>query len=150
MRRKIKFRIYHNIKRRFIDFDSISIRRGSFHAYIIEGRDRLVATNANSVLLEYTGLKDADGIDICEGDIYREEVSIDDEQGIDEVSYFVCAWVKCMASFCWITSAEYLLEIHNEDKWPSDDEHPYTLNTDEMDKITIIANAYSHPELLLK
>lgn len=100
------------------------------------------------ILMQFTGMKDIDGREIYEGDIYRDEFSIDDEKGIDERVYFICVFVKCMAAFCWLSTAEYLLGMHDYDKWIENEELPYTLDVEEVCKLKVIGNAYENPELL--
>ncbi len=97
---------------------------------------------------QYTNQKDNKGIEVYTGDVYRDEFSIDDEQGIDERLYFVCVYLKSISSFVWLDVNEYNLGLHKYDKWPDDLEPPYPLDADEMDKITIIGNIYQNPKYL--
>lgn len=98
---------------------------------------------------QFTGLLDNEGEEIYEGDVYRDEFSIDDENGIDERIYFVCIFFKPLAAFCWISIDEYNLNPDGE-CWAKDEEYPYTLNADEMQKIKIIGNIYENKKLLQK
>ncbi len=97
---------------------------------------------------QYTNQKDSKEKEVYEGDVYRDEFSIDDEEGIDERIIFVCVYLKSISSFVWIDSDEYALGLHEYDKWPDDLEAPYPLDADEMPKITIIGNIYDNPKYL--
>ena len=99
------------------------------------------------VYLECTGMPDKNGNIVFEGDVYRDEFSIDDENGIDERIYFVCIFFKPLAAFCWVSIDEFNLNP-NGDCWDKSTEYPYTFNEDEMSKISIIGNIFENPELL--
>jgi hypothetical protein len=121
-----------------------SFTDGSVHENTIVTTDGLKSYLVHPETVgQFIGLKD-----IYEGDVYRDEFSVDDEKGMDERIYYVCAFVKSMCAFCWITVAEYNLGVHEEDVWPADDEYPVTVNADELDKIKVIGNSHDKPELL--
>lgn len=100
-------------------------------------------------IMKYTGIKDSKGVKIFEGDIYREEFSVDDENGIDERAYYVCVWVKEWARFAWISVGEYI-DYENNGIKALDESMQETFGIFEYDKnkYTVIGNIYQNKNLL--
>jgi len=156
MTREIKFKVFQKLKNRMLT----NIKKVAFYPECIDiicDESYKESTNGNFTfhkdhidIMQFTGHKDKDkeGKEIYEGDIYRDEFSIDDEEGIDERIYFVCVYLKSISSFVWIGADEYMLGLHEYEKWPDDLEPPYPLDADEMDKILIIGNIYENPKYL--
>lgn len=142
MSRKINFRAWNQEKESFEFLDLI-------HSHTIMTGLNIPSRGSWDNLKpfqQFVGLVDKNGKGIYEGDIYRDEFSIDDENGIDERIYFVCVFLKQMASFVWVSSDEYNLGMH--EGWPEVDELPYCLNEEDCQKISIIGNIYQTPTLL--
>lgn len=135
MQREIKFRAW----------DSVDYMSNPFTLQDIQ--QKKIEFGVGVTLLQFAGLKDNNGKEIYEGNVYRDEFSVDDENGLDERIYFVCIFFKPLAAFCWISTDEYNLNP-NGDCWDKSKEYPYTLNEDEMHKITIIGNIFESPNLL--
>ena len=148
---KLKLKIMKETKFRFIIQDGDTIRK-TFGK--IEGSDislykiKPFPTNLKIIARnQFTGLFDNTGKEIYEGDVYRDEFSIDDEKGIDERIYFVCIFFKPLADFCWISIDNYNLNPNGE-CLPKDEGYPRTLNADEAMKVKIIGNIYENKKLL--
>lgn len=95
---------------------------------------------------QFTGLKDKNGKEIYEGDVYRDTIEYEDQP--DEYLYFICSYVKSQSAFCWVLNADYELGFHELDILPEDIEDYSTVSNYDLDKIQIIGNIYEKPELL--
>jgi len=95
---------------------------------------------------QFTGLKDKNGKEIYEGDVYRDTIEYEDQP--DEYLYFICSYVKSRSAFCWVLNADYELGFHELDILPEDIEDYSTVCNYDLDKIQIIGNIYEKPELL--
>lgn len=137
MQRIIKFKAFSKATSKMMDWEFIRS---------VGNLNKLIALN-HIELLQFTGLTDGFGEDIYEGDIYREIDPIDDEEGIDNINYFVCVFMEQIASFVWITTDEYNISKHHD--WPEDDELPYSLNSEDMSRIKIIGNVFENPKMLI-
>lgn len=97
-------------------------------------------------IIQFTGFKDKLGIEIHEGDIYRQEKEHDEG---DYITYFVCTWMEELGQFAWLSTGEYLSYVAGDPSF-FDQEQPYPMGTDgDNDKRQIIGNIYQNPELLI-
>jgi uncharacterized phage protein (TIGR01671 family) len=109
MSREIKFRYWHKKDKEIyypttIDFDELG---DAFHV------DVFSVKNGDVILMQYTGLKDKNGVDIYEGDIIRFKCPIH-TKGVGEVFYnvdFCCYQISNGLYDLLYEANERLLEV---------------------------------------
>ena len=133
MKREIKFRAWDNLRKEMFLPASINLFIGTPRYCGDDPQDTL--------LMQYTGLKDKNGKEIYEGDIRREE--IEEDEG-DRRMYFVCKWLKQTCSFVWMDFGDTVTDWNKE----KDMEYPCSLLKEEAQLYVICGNIYENPELL--
>lgn len=100
-------------------------------------------------LMQFTGLKDKNGKEIYEGDIFRQEKETDEG---DIRNYLVVFWVKQRAAF-YLVDACHLSILENNDcsdenefDWLFQDAALYDFSMDVG--LPLVGNIYENPELL--
>jgi uncharacterized phage protein (TIGR01671 family) len=134
--REIKYRAWHKAERHMGAVEVLNLEKGAFVNGVMPGKDQvtedftIVAPARGRFcffedieLMQYTGLKDKNGVDIYEGDILRHD---------DLVSYQEVLWIGARIS------------IHS---LPTDDDYE-DLWMQESKDIEVIGNIYENPELL--
>jgi len=93
-----------------------------------------------------TGLKDRDGNEIYENDIFRETIEHDDG---DSNLYAICVWIKEHAAFAMLGAGEYLA-YQNEGAASFEPGMRYTYLMDEVDckNRKRVGNLHQNPELI--
>lgn len=125
MKRKIKFRAWDKEDKIIFNVARIDIADGSCYSHLF-GSDIYDYWN-NVELMQYTGLKDKNGVEIYEGDIVRIDYGDGLLMGIMEFHNF--AW--CIKS-----------------KYKNDKNLYYPIFCEDIDLIEILGNIYENPELL--
>lgn len=121
--REIKFRAWNKKKKRMIDVSLLDIKNRCIYSWIGEHEEGYFEDDFE--LMQYTGLKDKNGVEIYEGDIIRRN---------DEYNEKV-TWGEGEDSDSWVTICvdngnDFLL-------YPTDDSE-------------VIGNIYENPELMTK
>ena len=119
--RIIKFRAWDSNKDRMIVGNIISVNEDGV---IIYDREYATWRNSSYIPLQFTGLKDKNGVDIFEGDLieYRENW-LESESGLDERFVHEVKW----------SGTGWIINNHGSNK-----------------KVKVIGNIYENPELCKK
>jgi uncharacterized phage protein (TIGR01671 family) len=147
MNREIKFRAWNPELQEYyndIELQSLSYLRteSMLHSKIAM---KMMYDFDKLLWMQFTGLKDKNGLDIYEGDIKREEIEFDEG---DERYYYVCVWIKEWCMFVWLNiEGEYSDYIENG-VINFDKPLFFTYPISEENIGIICGNIYQNPELL--
>lgn len=155
--KELKFRAFDKLTKKmspsFALFGEFTLI-GAVHAWQHEEAEAIGIVNRDSLgrlndleVMQSTGLKDKNGRDIYEGDIFRIE---EETEGVDEVLYVVIVWVQEWTMFCTLrTIGEYpdyldrgIQALDEPMFWT------YTLEDTNSRKHFLCGNIYQTPELL--
>ncbi|MFA5500836.1 MAG: YopX family protein [Candidatus Omnitrophota bacterium] len=136
--REIKFRAWDDVLGMCevieIDFMSDTVEVGgkkTTHHYVPEEKRESYTLNIeNANLMQYTGLKDKNGIEIYEGDVVSFEPNSIEYP--EDIFIYEVVWFKQNCSF--------LFKINN-DRYDA-------LDVSYQDRLEVIGNIYENPELL--
>jgi uncharacterized phage protein (TIGR01671 family) len=93
--REIKFRAYDTVSEQLLPVEAIDFRQDCI--LLNEGDNSLSDTFEMFELMQYTGLKDKNGVDIYEGDNTRRWLKIRNKW--EEVQPGVIKWIQCVSAF---------------------------------------------------
>ncbi len=65
--RELKFRVWDFDKKRMMSEDDFFVRHGMAHTHGESG----IIIRASWKIMQYTGLKDVNGVELCEGDVFK-------------------------------------------------------------------------------
>lgn len=147
-KRVLKFRAWHNVQKEMLsdihDGMMIQMNSGEVGTYDEDWHVEDV------VLMQFTGLKDKNGKDIYEGDIFRIEENATEVDEVDRVFYVVIVWVKEWCMFCsLLVESEYF--DYTDGGINALDEPmfwTYTLEDTNSRKHFLCGNIFETPELL--
>ena len=132
MSREIKFRAWDGNKA--VDFGDLMCKQGHFNAFINTLAERTAANKPNDnkyKLMQYTGLKDKNGVEIYEGDVVEHGSRDELDFGVGTVERnkeWACFELKC--SYDWGDTHTSNEVIAASREW------------------RVIGNIYENPELL--
>lgn len=102
------------------------------------------------VWLQYTGLKDKNGKEIYEGDIFRIEENATEADEVDRIFYVVITWVQEWCMFCSLLVDSEYFDYKNDGIKGLDEPMfwTYTLEDTNSRKHFLCGNIYEQPHLL--
>lgn len=154
--REIKFRGWHTVASKMFSAEEMAadqltiLPTGSFiNVHGLDTRLSEIYDKSKFIPLQYTGLKDKNGKEIYEGDIFRVEED-GAEDGTDQIYYLVVVWVTEWAMFCTLrVSDEYFNYLHGGVKALDEPMFwTYTLEDTNDRRFYLCGNIHQNPELL--
>ena len=125
--REIKFRAWNKREKKMVDVHTIDFCNGNINANDSDNYDDIVL-GFDSILMQYTGIKDKNKTEIYEGDIVEAW-----SEGVKGVGY-----IKKRNDGLWFIYPSYQKKL----MWYlKPDENDY-------DNVTVLGNIYENPELL--
>ena len=137
--REIKFRAWNSSTEEMVDFGDLFCKQGHFDALVNTLATGTAAYNSDSqtyILMQYTGLKDKNGVEIYDGDI------VHDHYFKNSVSRHKVYWADSFG--CWST-------INLKDPIVDRKQLGYfneAKNLHRNEYLEVIGNIYENPELL--
>lgn len=140
MKRDIKFRAYNTESKEMIFWHQM----GDDH-WDLWNEFRICDT-----MMQYTGLKDKNGREIYEGDIFRIEENGTEVDDVDRVFYVVIVWVQEWCMFCsLLVDGEYSAYLSNGIEGLDEPMFwTYTLEDTDSRKHFLCGNIYENQNLL--
>lgn len=132
MSREIKFRAWDKTFNKMVEVTDLNLDNRSLIGYM---GDRLVSCKFDDCeLMQYTGLKDKNGVEIHKGDIciMRGEEPMYNEQISTDYDWKLSGVIKFLDFACWLVRKDGTDIFLGE----------------EFDEIEVIGNIYENPELL--
>lgn len=90
-------------------------------------------------VMQFTGLKDKNGIEIYEGDYYRSDEFV-----------IICVWIEEICCFGWLSSKEYELYRLCGLESLEDSGIPFNCDKSECNNIEIKGNIFEKPAVLME
>jgi len=130
MNREIKFRVLDNEKKQFVSRNNVLLSLLEDHK--LKDLNDSILLQKKYKLMQYTGLKDINGVEIYEGDIVK---FLNPFREVDENIYNI-------SSVVFLDGAYKVCYIYYE----NNEKRTFFLN--DCDKLEVIGNIYQNPELL--
>jgi uncharacterized phage protein (TIGR01671 family) len=138
MNREIKFRAWHSGMKRIVPCeelttDQLSLLANGYFANVHPGSERLteIFPHDQMMPMQYTGLRDKNGVEIYEGDILEERLVLNGPNGEDVINIIPVEW----GSWCYVVR-------HGETYAPALD------SIRARSVMTVIGNIYENPDLI--
>ena len=151
--REIKFRVWDNEENKFFEptykayagelLDLSIGLGGDLHIRTLKGTEHESKFPGRYTLMQYTGLKDKNGVEIYEGDVFRIET---EEDFGDTRDYYIVTFVKEWGMFATLFTGERIGYL-NRGVEHLDEQMFWTFTLEDAQESEIIGNIYERPEL---
>jgi YopX protein len=149
--KQIKFRIWNGSQMEY------NVIAGKFGAFYVNPGDKGDGLNPKDTacltifntkyweqmpVMQWTGQKDKNGVDIYECDMFRERTEHDSG---DKYQYFICIWIAELGRFAWLTPEEKFdyETLTNIEEFLTQN-NDLGMDYSDNNKISIIGNTYTH------